>query len=110
MSYNKRTWANGNVVGAVDLNRIEQGIEDSRGLLVVNSVYNENDDSYTLDKAWQEIYDAFPFVIEYHNENGAEGKVCVSLVYSDDNGYYVEGADRCRAYSPSDYPSLTLNE
>ena len=28
MSYNKRTWANGNVVGAVDLNRIENGIAD----------------------------------------------------------------------------------
>lgn len=31
MSYNKRTWANGNVVGAVDLNRMEQGIEDASG-------------------------------------------------------------------------------
>lgn len=29
MAYNKRTWANGNVVGAVDLNRMEQGIEDA---------------------------------------------------------------------------------
>lgn len=28
MSYNKRTWATGNVVGAVDLNRIENGIAD----------------------------------------------------------------------------------
>lgn len=28
MAYNKRTWATGNVVGAVDLNRIENGIAD----------------------------------------------------------------------------------
>lgn len=28
MSYNKHTWATGNVVGAVDLNRIENGIAD----------------------------------------------------------------------------------
>ena len=30
MSYNKRTWANGNVVGAVDLNRMEQGVESGQ--------------------------------------------------------------------------------
>lgn len=29
MAYNKRTWATGNVVGAVDLNRMESGIEES---------------------------------------------------------------------------------
>ncbi len=36
MSYNKRTWANGNVVGAVDLNRMEDGIAsgDSIGLII----------------------------------------------------------------------------
>lgn len=31
MSYTKREWATGNVVGAVDLNRMEQGIEDASG-------------------------------------------------------------------------------
>ena len=29
MAYNKRTWATGNVVGAVDLNRMEGGIEEN---------------------------------------------------------------------------------
>ena len=56
MSYTKREWATGNVVGAVDLNRIENGIEDagSGQVLVVT------DTEGTLDKTWQEIYDAFP--------------------------------------------------
>lgn len=63
MSYTKREWATGNVVGAVDLNRMEQGIEDAEEILVVNSTYNENDDLFTLNKTWQEIYDAFPNVI-----------------------------------------------
>ena len=56
MSYTKHEWATGNVVGAVDLNRIENGIEDagSGQTLVVT------DTDGTLDKTWQEIYDAFP--------------------------------------------------
>lgn len=105
MSYNKRTWANGNVVGAVDLNRIEQGIEDSRGILVVNSVYNENDDSYTLDKTWQEIYDAFPFVIEYQNENGIESKTAIHQVGNGVGVYSVDGMFPYATSSASGYPT-----
>ena len=108
MSYNKRTWATGNVVGAVDLNRMEQGIEDSRGVLVVNLVYNENDESYTLDKTWQEIYDAFPFVIVYRNENGIEDKSNIVSVGIDNDDYIVEAGRSFITNSASGYPT-TIN-
>ena len=81
MSYTKREWATGNVVGAVDLNRMEEGIEDagSGQVLVVT------DTDGTLDKTWQEIYDAFPNVyIIYGNSKIA----CYSMTY-DSGGYYI---------------------
>lgn len=109
MSYNKRTWANGNVIGAVDLNRIEQGIEDSRGVLVVNSVYDSVNDSYTLDKTWQEIYDAFPFVIEYYSENGIEGKRNIASVGIDSGIYSVDGFTLYGTTSTSGYPTTPAN-
>ena len=50
MSYTKREWATGNVVGAVELNRIESGIEDagSGQVLVVNVTASGN--TTTADK------------------------------------------------------------
>ncbi len=108
MSYTKREWATGNVVGAVDLNRMEQGIEDSRGILVVNSVYNSENDSYTLDKTWQEIYDAFPFVIEHYNKDGVEGKASFGRIFNEKDVYTVEGSKIYRASSASGYPNTYL--
>ena len=105
MSYIKREWTNGNVVGAVDLNRIEQGIEDSRGILVVNVVYDNNTEIYTLNKTWQEIYDAFPFVIEYHNEMGIEGKYIINGIETDNSNYAVYGYGEYNTDSANGYPS-----
>lgn len=107
MSYTKREWAIGNVVGAVDLNRIEQGIEDagSGQVLVVNSVYDSNNDSYTLDKTWQEIYDAFPLVVEYINDNGSESKQLFHYVSVENNTYYVGGNMDYTTPSVSGYPT-----
>ena len=105
MSYTKREWATGNVVGAVDLNRMEQGIEDSRGVLVVNSVYDSENDSYTLDKTWQEIYDAFPFVIECVNANEASFKQNILNVGIDNGVYIVEAGLSFTTNSASGYPS-----
>lgn len=80
MSYTKREWATGNVVGAVDLNRMEEGIEDagSGQILVVT------DTDGTLDKTWQEIYDAFPncYII------GDSWKGTILNVY-EDSRYYL---------------------
>ena len=62
MSYTKREWATGNVVGAVDLNRIENGIEDAGstggGALVIRVASVDGETTY-YDKTWQEVSDAY---------------------------------------------------
>lgn len=102
MSYNKHTWATGNVVGAVDLNRMEQGIEDagSGQVLVVT------DTDGTLDKTWQEIYDAFPNV---YIVNGIKKAICSSMTY-DSGGFYVTlpNGKGYRAELSTDYPEYKI--
>lgn len=106
MSYTKREWATGNVVGAVDLNRMEQGIEDagssgSGEVLVVNAI--SSDDSYILDKTWQEIYDAFPNV--YINVSQQK-----NLILSVSSTNYTVGTMLIDyiATSANDYPTSSI--
>lgn len=58
MSYEKNTWNKGDVITANKLNHMEDGIAGGGGVLVVNSVYDEQAGTTTLDKTWQEIHDA----------------------------------------------------
>lgn len=53
MAYEKHTWSTGETITADKLNHMEDGIANSGGSLVVHV-----DDNDTLDKTWQEIYDA----------------------------------------------------
>ena len=59
MSYTKREWATGNVVGAVDLNRIENGIEEAgSGSNYDIVVRNDRDDFntwYVIQGDWETI-------------------------------------------------------
>ena len=62
MSYTPTEWKTGDIVSSQRLNKLEEGVRDAYEVMVIN-----NNDS-TLDKTWQEIYDAI----------GA-GKLCVVL-------------------------------
>lgn len=55
MSYEKNTWAKGDVVTSAKLNHMEDGIANA-GVLVVGTT--EEDNTIVLDKTWQEIYDS----------------------------------------------------
>ena len=57
MSYEKNTWANGDVITAQKLNNIEQGIEVATNSGVL-PIYWDGRNGTLLDKTWQEIYDA----------------------------------------------------
>lgn len=60
MAYTKTNWTNGDLITASKLNKIEQGIADGSsggGVLFINAV--EDGTTITLDKTWQEIYDAY---------------------------------------------------
>lgn len=64
MSYEPTTWKTGDVVTSTKLNKMEQGIADAGGgsggggVLVVNMTADQQARTVTLDKTWQEIYDA----------------------------------------------------
>ena len=66
MAYTKHTWATGEVITAGRLNNMEDGIADAGGVMVFSETHDEQADLNTLDKTWQEIYDAM-----------AQGKLCV---------------------------------
>ena len=58
MSYEKQTWANGDVITAEKLNHIEDGVysnSQSGGVLLVNESYDDDTGISTLDKTYTEI-------------------------------------------------------
>lgn len=60
MSYTPTEWKTGDIVSSQRLNKLEEGVKDAYEVMVIN------DNDGTLDKTWQEIYDAM-----------AQGKLCV---------------------------------
>ena len=62
MSYEPTNWKSGDTVTSAKLNKMEQGIANAGGALVVT------DTDGTLDKTWQEIHDAAPSVTIVINE------------------------------------------
>lgn len=60
MSYEPTTWKSGDIVTSAKLNKLEQGVANAGGYLVVHVSMDgeEGSATYTLDKTWQEIYDA----------------------------------------------------
>jgi len=61
MAYEKQTWTTGEVITEEKLNHIEDGIANAGdGVLVVNMNQTKDGDIdvFTLDKTWQEIFDA----------------------------------------------------
>ena len=60
MSYTPTVWKTGDIVSSQRLNKLEEGVKGAYEVMVINTTDG------TLDKTWQEIYDAM-----------AQGKVCV---------------------------------
>lgn len=88
MAYTPKTWACGDTITADELNRMEEGISSAQGgggtPLVVNVVAEGS--ATTLDKTWQEIYDAFPAAY-IGNSNG--GKTSITEVFEGKGVYRV---------------------
>ena len=75
MSYTPTVWASGDIVTSTKLNKLENGVASAGGgggVLIVNV-----DENYTLDKTWQEIYDAFSsgtnVIMSYTNTSDGGG-------------------------------------
>ena len=96
MAYTPNTWKSGDVVTSAKLNNIENGIADG-GVTIVNAT--TEDDVTTLDRTWQEIYDAtiaflkdsngFIGTINAFEDSGTYIASCDSVEYTTDsaNGY-----------------------
>ena len=105
MSYTPTEWKTGDVVSSQRLNKLEEGVEGAYEVMVINDTLD------TLDKTWQEIYDAM-----------AQGKMCVvrvalgesggpisiktvtSVAESDGKYNVIVGADTYSASSATGYP------
>ena len=54
MAYEPTTWKDGDLVTSAKLNKLEQGVANGGGILIIHCDY----DTGVLDKTWQEICDA----------------------------------------------------
>ena len=105
MSYEPTVWKDGDLVTSAKLNKLEQGVANN-GILVVQEGENE-----TLDRTWQEIYDA-PFAIVIVDNNyddfGAKMRIPVEQTVYQPNQYdvYIDG-DTWTTSTPDGYPALT---
>jgi len=57
MSYTPTNWKSGDVVTSTKLNKLEQGVANAGGGSVLVATLNVGEG--TLDKTWEEIYEAF---------------------------------------------------
>ena len=114
MSYTPTNWKTGDVVSSERLNKLEEGVKDAYSGMVIN------DNAGTLDKTWQEVYDAMSAGIPcYIQENVSFGpgvfinRSYVEYVGSNMTDYtvraiaFVNGQVSIFAYgtsSPNGYP------
>ena len=122
MSYTPTTWANGDVVTATKLNKIEQGIAEGGGSLVVHARWNDSEGWTELDQTLNTIVSAFvsgtPVVILGQYElsgtwTTAEAYIVRYINYIhmiDDSNYSKEISTdfgNFEAVTGSDYPHTT---
>ena len=109
MSYTKQTWQSGDTITAQKLNHIEDGIADG-GVLVVNSVHDEQTHTTTLGKTWQEIMNTAYFIVVLNSSDDPETPSQVLIAgsgrgYDGEIGYYVDAGDTTYTTdSPDGYP------
>ena len=108
MAYTPTEWECGDVVTAEKLNNIEEGIQEaleSGGGGAEPLVVHEDGDTYTLDKTWQEIYDAYPNVAIYTAASdgvSAYTKSLITEVKYDHGEYSVKSSHEGDRYATDD--------
>lgn len=108
MSYEPTNWKTGDVVTSAKLNKLENGVAGAGGALAVHA--NDN----TLDKTWQEIYDAlaggkYVFLLDVDGEMVSQRRF-ISTSFDDRHGGYTVETETEQQYisdSSDGYPSIT---
>lgn len=108
MSYEPTNWKDGDLVTSAKLNKIEQGIAAGGGVLIVHE-----DEGGTLDKTWQEIYDADACIIQGSTEFTKGFDLVTSIAHypvgSQPFGIKTLSEITYIASSPDDYPTLQVS-
>ena len=110
MSYEPTVWQTGDTVTAEKLNKLEQGVANAGGILIVT----QSGSPLTLDKTWQEINSALLplLVVTITGEEGGTEKhvITITSIYGNDGEepyYDVQFKnDIYECSSPTDYPVL----
>lgn len=90
MSYTPTEWHGGDVLSAEAMNKIENGIANAgSGALEVRIETSQDGNTTTLDKTWQEIYDAFPNVYIYIEDDAFTGKNLILSVGYENETYSI---------------------
>ena len=111
MSYEKTTWATGDIITAEKMNNIENGIASAENKLIkINATVSGS--GITLGKTWQEIYDlmsAGSVVYTFAAGDESVTNFIVTMVYIEDNVYVVvDSSNREYTCATSDgYPVKT---
>lgn len=83
MSYEKQTWATGDVITAEKLNHMEDGIAGDEANKFIVNITDNGDSTYSSDKTAKEIYEA--------NESGMTP---VAIYYGNEYSLYLIDGDR----------------
>lgn len=117
MSYEPTTWKDGDLVTSAKLNKMEQGIAGSGGMVVVHGTIDQSNGTMVLDKTWQEIYDAAPNVILVTGDDNGKGIAYFSTISSFGATFNIiahslAGMQSLSFYASSanDYPVANLGE
>ena len=90
MSYDKQNWQTGDVITANKLNHIEDGIANGGGVVVVH--VTEENDTFTLDKTWNELQELLAsgaLVATVSEDTGFTTMQFLTQTYSDNGTYAV---------------------
>lgn len=110
MSYEKQIWVTGDTITADKLNHMEDGISNRLLEVGIITTIEDGEEIMTLNKTWQEIYDAFPNVYISVVEQNSNVKASIIFVMKN-NEQYVVGLSSFIpdnifiAHSTNDYPT-----
>ena len=109
MSYEPTNWKDGDLVTSAKLNKIEQGIANgSGGTLIVHLTWSNDGNTATMDKTWQQVYDADSVVVlDRYEEDGEMSKEYSNLhnvAYENSQYFAIVDSMRFNAETSDSYP------
>ena len=111
MSYEPTTWKDGDLVTSAKLNKLEQGVANGgTSKFVVNAVFNENNETWTLDKTAGEIIEAFQEGLVFISvvQKGYTSTALLTVIEqnpSEEYYFHIGMSDPLVASTLNDYPT-----